>query len=79
MVWAGPAWLARPTVGPALLVGLVTVVAPLLVMQPAMGAGIAGARTPNPTATRLQSLITHLVYGAGLYVAGWIIQLSNPI
>ena len=37
-------------------------------MQPAMGAGIAGSRTPNPWATRARNLVTHAVYGIGLYV-----------
>ena len=39
-VW-GLGWLGRPTLVPALVVGIGTVGAPLLVMQPAMGAGIA--------------------------------------
>lgn len=66
-IW-GVEWLRSPTILPALLVGLGTVVAPWLVMQPAMGAGIAGSRTPNPKATRLRKLGTHAVYGVGLYV-----------
>jgi hypothetical protein len=65
----GPGWLHSPTLGPALLVGLATIVAPWLVMQPAMGAGIAGSRTPAPGATRLRNLGTHTVYGVGLYLA----------
>jgi hypothetical protein len=56
-IW-GRTWLAAPTVWPALAVGLGTILAPWLVMQPAMGAGIAGSRTPNPTATRLRNLGT---------------------
>ncbi|HEX7918921.1 MAG TPA: DUF2938 domain-containing protein [Gemmatimonadales bacterium] len=64
-VW-GARWLEHPTVGPALLVGVVTVIAPLFLMQPAMGA----PRTPR---TVLQSLITHTIYGLGLYAAAWII------
>jgi hypothetical protein len=67
-IW-GVEWLRSPTILPALLVGLGTVVAPWLVMQPAMGAGIAGSRTPNPKATRLRNLGTHAVYGVGLYVS----------
>lgn len=39
-------------------------------MQPGMGAGIAASRTPNPRAARLQSLVTHAVFGLGLYLAG---------
>jgi hypothetical protein len=70
----GEGWLLRPTLTPALLVGVGTVVAPLFLMQPGMGAGIAGARTPNPWQTRLQSLITHSVFGAGLYAAARLLS-----
>lgn len=65
----GAEWTTRPTPGPALAVGIGTVVAPFFLMQPALGAGIAASRAPNPTAARLQSLITHAVFGAGLYVS----------
>lgn len=68
---AGPGWLARPTLAPALAFGLVTVAAPFLVMQPGMGAGVAARLTRRPSAARLQSLVTHAVFGLGLYLAGW--------
>lgn len=74
----GAAWLRQPTLGLALLVGLSTLLAPLLVMQPAMGAGVAGSRTPNPRATRVQSALTHLIYGFGLYGAGRLCVLLFP-
>jgi len=67
----GLAWVEHPTIAPALIVGITTVAAPFLLMQPGMGAGIAGSRTPRPAATRLQSLITHTIFGLGLYVSGW--------
>jgi hypothetical protein len=51
------------------IVGVTTVAAPLFIMQPAMGAGIAASRTPRPGAARAQSLITHTVFGVGLYAA----------
>ena len=71
LVWSsGTQWLERPTLGPALLVGVATVVAPLFLMQPAMGA----PRTPR---TQLQSLITHTIYGLGLYAAAWIITFIH--
>jgi hypothetical protein len=74
---AGLAWLRQPTLVPALAVGLVTVAAPFLLMQPGMGAGIAASRTPRPNAARLQSLVTHAVFGLGLYAAGIVLnQLS---
>lgn len=70
-IW-GRTWLAAPTIGPALIIGIGTIVAPWLVMQPAFGAGIAGSKTPNPTATRLRNLGTHTVYGIGLYAAALV-------
>ena len=72
---AGPAWLRQPTPGPALLVGIATVAAPFLLMQPGMGAGIAARRTPRPGAVRLQSLITHAIFGLGLYVSALALHL----
>ncbi len=73
----GSAWIHRPTIVPALLVGICTVAAPFLVMQPAMGAGIAASRTPRPATARLQSIVTHLVFGFGLYAAGWAAQVIH--
>ncbi len=67
----GAGWIHYPTLGPALVVGIGTVAAPFLVMQPAMGAGMAASRTPHPAGARLQSLVTHAVFGLGLYAAGW--------
>lgn len=71
----GESWLHQPTLAPALMVGIGTVAAPFLLMQPGMGAGFAARRTPNPASARLQSLITHGVFGLGLYAAGWMTRL----
>lgn len=68
---AGSGWSSHPTIGPALMVGIGSVAAPFLVMQPAMGFGIAASRTPRPASARLRSLATHAVFGLGLYGAGW--------
>jgi hypothetical protein len=70
----GPEWIRQPTLLPALLVGVGTVAAPFFVMQPAMGAGIAASRTPRPAAARLQSLITHTIFGLGLYASGLLVS-----
>lgn len=72
----GPGWAANPTPLPAVVFGLATVAAPFFVMQPALGAGIAAARTPNPTAARLNSLLTHGVFGIGLYLSARL--LASP-
>jgi hypothetical protein len=66
-------WARQPTPLPALAVGLVTVAAPLLVMQPGMGMGIAASKAPNPNAIRLRALVTHAVFGIGLYVSALIV------
>lgn len=72
LVTWGLAWAREPAIGPALIVGIGSVAAPLLVMQPGMGAGLAARRTPRPGAARLQSLVSHAVFGIGLYLAGWV-------
>jgi hypothetical protein len=73
-VW-GLDWTRSPTLIPALIVGIGSVAAPFLLMQPGMGAGIAASRTRNPAAARLQSVVTHTVFGLGLYMAGWAATL----
>ena len=61
-------WLTQPTLLPALIYGIATVVFPLFIMQPAFGFGIAASKTPKPMQARLKSLVTHSVFGVGLYV-----------
>lgn len=66
---AGPEYLSRPTLIPALIVGVATVVAPLFMLQPTLGMGRAASRTPHPWVVRGRSLIAHTSYGLGLYLA----------
>ena len=66
---AADSWLARPTLLPALLFGIATVVVPFFTMQPSFGLGIAASKTPHPNKARLKSLMTHTVFGVGLYVS----------
>lgn len=61
-------WMERPTLLPALLYGVATVVFPFFIMQPSFGLGIAASRTPNPRQARIKSLVTHAVFGIGLYL-----------
>jgi len=68
LVVAGFDWVCRPTPGPALIVGLCTVTAPYFILQPGMGLGIAACRARRPAMTRLHSLVTHAVFGLGLYL-----------
>jgi hypothetical protein len=61
-------WLARPTLLPAMLFGVGSVLVPYLIMQPSFGLGIAASRTPRPMQARLRSLMAHAAFGVGLYV-----------
>ena len=73
------AWLARPTVLPALLYGVATVVFPYFLMQPALGLGVAAARTPQPAQARLKSLVTHTVFGLGLWMCALLLRVIAPM
>ncbi len=73
-IW-GLAWARSPTIWPALLIGLGTIVAPWFVLQPGMGAGIAASRTPNPRAARLRNLATHSAYGIGLFLSALALSI----
>ena len=61
-----------PSLISALVFGLVTLAAPWLMMQPAMGAGVFATRAPSPNVMRLVNLSMHAVFGASLY-AGWLL------
>lgn len=68
----GLEWARSPTLGPALLIGIATVAAPLFVLQPALGAGIASSKTPRPIFNSVKSVLTHVVFGLGLFLAAWL-------
>ena len=67
-------WLEQPTLLPALAFGAATTLVPYLIMQPSFGLGVAASKSPNPAPARLKSLMTHTVFGVGLYV--WALLLS---
>jgi hypothetical protein len=77
----GLEWGRAPTLLPALFVGMVTVVAPLFVLQPALGLGIASSKTPAPIFNSVKSLITHTIFGVGLFLAAralaWLLPWSG--
>lgn len=67
-------WLERPTPLPALAFGVATTLVPYLIMQPSLGLGIAASKAPNPGQARLKSLMTHTVFGAGLYICALLVS-----
>ncbi|HYF59724.1 MAG TPA: DUF2938 domain-containing protein [Burkholderiaceae bacterium] len=72
----GTRWLRDPDLLSAVTVGAATVAAPLFVMQPAMGAGVASSRTPTPLGNSLRSLANHVVFGIGLYLSARLVAAA---
>lgn len=75
VVVASREWLARPTLRPALLWGIGTLVFPMFVLQPALGLGIASSKTAHPVQARLKSLATHRVFGVGLFGCALVLDI----
>ncbi|AGH34069.1 hypothetical protein ABD1_01780 [Acinetobacter baumannii D1279779] len=71
----GSTWLDHPQFYSALLFGLVTVLIPFFIMQPAMGSGFASSKTPHPFLNCLKSLLNHSVFGCGLYLTAKLFQI----
>ncbi len=71
----GTRWLERPTPSAALVFGVVTVLAPFLIMQPSFGFGVAASRSANPMQARLRTLMNHVAFGVGLSFFGWLASL----
>lgn len=73
----GDGWVRSPTLLPALVFGMLSVVAPFFIMQPGMGAGIAASRTPAPGKARLRSLLAHAVFGLGMYLTACLLLAAR--
>jgi hypothetical protein len=71
---SGGEWLARPQLRSSLIFGWVTLAFPLLILQPAIGLGIAASKVARPARARLKSFATHTVFGVGLYLAAMLAQ-----
>lgn len=70
----GADWLQHPTPIPAIIFGVITVLAPFFIMQPLFGLGRAASKTKNPAQARLRSLMNHTAFGAGLYIFAWLVK-----
>ncbi|WP_432460954.1 DUF2938 domain-containing protein [Agarivorans sp. QJM3NY_25] len=60
-------WLVSPTLLPALITGIVTLVFPFCIIQPCLGFGFAASKTAAPRLARGLSIVTHSAYGIGLF------------
>jgi hypothetical protein len=77
----GNNWLQHPTLIPAIVYGIITVLAPFIIMQPLMGLGYAASKTSNPTQARIRSLMNHTAFGTGLYLfallVNWLLKVCG--
>jgi hypothetical protein len=69
---AGLDWARAPTLAPALIFGWATIVAPFFIMQPGMGSGIAASKAPKPNIARFRAVLSHTVFGLGLYATAML-------
>jgi hypothetical protein len=76
---AGNNWLQHPTPAPAIIFGVVTVLAPFSIMQPSLGFGFAASKLANPMQARLRSLMNHAAFGVGLYLFALLVNWWLPV
>jgi hypothetical protein len=76
---AGVEWARSPSLWQPLAFSLAALVIPYGIMQPAFGLGIASSRHPHPWMARLRSLLAHLAFGVGLYLAGYLASRAIPV
>ena len=50
---------------------------PFLVLQPAMGAGVAARKTPRPWISRGRSAAAHLAFGAGVFLGARLLPWTH--
>ncbi|MFU8926915.1 DUF2938 domain-containing protein [Acinetobacter puyangensis] len=74
IILIGSSWINIPTLLPALIMGIMTVIIPFFIMQPCLGFGWAASRLATPYYARLKSLSTHAVFGVGLYLGACLLQ-----
>lgn len=71
----GSAWLTEPTILPPLVLSWVLLIAPYFLMMPGMGTGFAGSKTSKPAITRTKSVVSHSIFGLGMYLAAEALAL----
>lgn len=67
-------WLSKPTLLPAITVGLISLLPPIFIIQPLFGFGIAFSKIPDASQYVLKVFIIHLIYAVGLYLIAKALQ-----
>ena len=69
----GIEWISHPSFLSAWIFALITIVAGWFILQPGMGLGWAGKNTSAPWKLRGLGLVTHTIFGLGLWASGLLI------
>ncbi len=75
----GSKWIQDPTIMPAIIYGVATLIAPFCIMQPSFGFGLAASKTSNPTQARFRTLMNHTAFGIGLYVFALLLNYISKL
>ncbi|WP_390913867.1 DUF2938 family protein [Pseudosulfitobacter sp. SM2401] len=65
--------VGEPKAWQGLSFGLATVLVPWLIFQPLFGWGIAVSKAPEPWEMRLRGIVTHAVFGLGLWLSALLL------
>ncbi|ADB39781.1 DUF2938 family protein [Spirosoma linguale] len=63
----GRKWFENPSIAGALVLGLITLIISILLIQPVLGFGIAFSRMPHPGTLVTKVVLFHLVYSLGIF------------
>lgn len=75
----GEKWLSKPTLYPALVIAIITLVTPIFILQPALGFGIAFFNMPEQVHLIVKTLLIHTIYGLGLYVSARVLNQNTSL
>lgn len=75
MLWSYPLFTSILSIESyAFLFGIITIILPFAIMQPAFGFGFAACKTPQPNIAHFRSFLFHLYLGFGLCLATLFVQ-----
>ncbi len=74
IAWQGSGWLVRPTVLPAVQLGLLTLFFSWFMISPALGHGVAARKLPSATGFRLSGVLSHGLMGFGYFLGAVLLH-----
>ncbi|MER8387119.1 DUF2938 domain-containing protein [Mesorhizobium sp. M1380] len=75
----GLMWFAVPAIVPAWIFGIVTIGFSWFLLQPGLGVGWAASKTPRPWKTRFLNILSHSIFGVGLWGAALLLRSIAPV